>query len=73
MTTNKAPEETSAKLEIIADEKAWLQSGIDWVNGARTTVEIPAEKWQAFEEWMDEPPKIIPEVQELLSMKPLWK
>lgn len=101
MTTNKVPEETLTKLEIIADEKAWLQSGIDslkkvekngyvctaeelaekiaqlkktdWINGARTTIEIPADKWQAFEAWMDEPPKVIPEVQALLSMKPLWK
>ncbi len=40
---------------------------------AKTVVEIPAEKWAAFEAWMDEPPKVIPEVKELLSMKPLWK
>jgi len=40
---------------------------------ARTVVEIPAEKWEEFEAWMDEPSKVIPAVKELLSMKPRWE
>jgi len=39
----------------------------------RTVVEIPVEKWEEFEAWMDQPPKVIPEVKELLSTKPVWE
>jgi uncharacterized protein (DUF1778 family) len=39
----------------------------------RTTVEIPAEKWQEFEAWMDQPPKVIPALKALMSMKPRWE
>lgn len=39
----------------------------------RTVVEIPVEKWEEFEAWMDEPPKVIPAVNELLTMKPIWE
>ena len=40
---------------------------------ARTVVEIPAEKWEEFESWMNEPAKVIPELKELLNMKPIWE
>ena len=40
---------------------------------AKASVEIPAEKWEEFEMWLNEPPKVIPEVKELLNMKPLWE
>ena len=39
----------------------------------RTVVEIPAEKWEEFEAWMNEPPRVIPALKELMNMKPQWK
>ena len=39
----------------------------------RTTVEIPSEKWEAFDLWMNEPPKVVPELKELTNMKPIWE
>ena len=40
---------------------------------ARTTVEIPVEKWEEFEAWMNKPAKVIPAVKELMNRKPTWE
>lgn len=39
----------------------------------KTTVVIPSEKWEEFQLWMNGPPKVIPELKELLNMKPIWE
>lgn len=39
----------------------------------RAAVEIPVEQWEEFEAWMDEPPRAVPALKELMSTKPRWE
>ena len=39
----------------------------------RSTVIIPAEDWEKFEAWMNEPPKVSPGLQRLARLKPTWQ
>ena len=34
---------------------------------------LPAEDWEAFENWLNAPPKANPALQRLLSMRPPWE
>lgn len=37
------------------------------------SITIPAEQWEAFEAWMDEPPQPNPQLRKLLASKPVWE
>jgi uncharacterized protein (DUF1778 family) len=39
----------------------------------RRLVTIPAASWKKFEEWVNSPPKDIPELRELAASKPVWQ
>ena len=39
----------------------------------RSNVIIPAEHWEAFEAWVNGPPKVIPALVELARRKPAWE
>ena len=39
----------------------------------KTYIEIPAENWEAFESWLNEPPKVTPELKRLMQTKPAWE
>jgi uncharacterized protein (DUF1778 family) len=40
---------------------------------SRTNVIIPAEHWEAFEAWVNLPPKSVPAFRELARRKPAWE
>lgn len=39
----------------------------------RTVVEIPDQRWQAFEAWLHTPAQTIPALQHLAVKKPVWE
>lgn len=39
----------------------------------RRIVTIPAEDWERFEAWAKSPPKDLPKLRELLSVRPAWE
>lgn len=39
----------------------------------RVGVEIPAQDWQNFEAWISTPPQVIPELQRIAGIKPVWE
>ena len=39
----------------------------------RRIIEIPAEDWEKFEAWVNEPGKDIPELRRLATMRPTWE
>ena len=38
----------------------------------RSRVVIPAEHWEAFEAWLERPPKLNPKLAELMRTAPIW-
>lgn len=39
----------------------------------RVVVEITAKHWQSFEAWLNTPPQVIPELQRIAGIKPVWE
>ena len=66
-----ASEQTRTTLSDFVRRKAIEAAELEVLQ--RSNVVIPAEHWEAFEAWMNEPAKVLPELQKRLAMKPTWQ
>lgn len=39
----------------------------------RRVISIPAQDWERFEAWVNEPPKLVPALRELAASSPVWE
>jgi uncharacterized protein (DUF1778 family) len=51
--------------------KALVEAEMDMM--ARHVITIPAEDWEKFEAWVNEPGKDIPELRRLATLRPTWE
>ena len=66
-----ASEQTRTTLSDFVRRKAIEAAELEVLQ--RTNVVIPAEHWEQFEAWLNEPAKVLPELQKRLRMKPTWQ
>ena len=66
-----AAEQAQTSLSDFVRRKAIEAAGAEILS--RTSVTIPAERWEAFEEWVSRPPMAVPAFRELARHKPTWE
>jgi uncharacterized protein (DUF1778 family) len=66
-----ASENARTNISDFVRRKALDAAEIDFME--RRTIVIPAEHWEAFEEWLHRPGEVVPEIQRLMRTKAPWE
>ena len=66
-----AAEQARTTLSDFIRRKALEAAEIDVMD--RRVITIPAEDWEKFEAWVNEPGRDLPELRRLATMRPTWE